>query len=184
MRDRTVTSWPSLQTDLRNAGATWEDREVVVDDNLITSRNPDDIPAFTRELTARPVSNRDRLTDREQHRCDARRAQAWAGVGVGVQPPRGPDHLDDAPMISVSPKSLGVKTAATPGAVSARGVGVGDDAADDHRHVAGAGRRAARRAPPAPAPCASRTGSRARRSARPRRPRPPTICSGVSRMPW
>ena len=52
VRDRNVTSWPSLQTDLRNAGATWEDREVVVDDNLITSRNPDDIPAFTRELTA------------------------------------------------------------------------------------------------------------------------------------
>jgi protease I len=52
VRDRHVTSWPSLQTDLRNAGATWEDREVVVDDNLITSRNPDDIPAFTRELTA------------------------------------------------------------------------------------------------------------------------------------
>ena len=51
VRDRHVTSWPSLQTDLRNAGATWEDREVVVDDNLITSRNPDDIPAFTRELT-------------------------------------------------------------------------------------------------------------------------------------
>jgi protease I len=52
VRGRTLTSWPSLQTDLRNAGATWEDREVVVDDNLITSRNPDDIPAFTRELTA------------------------------------------------------------------------------------------------------------------------------------
>jgi deglycase len=52
VRDRHVTSWPSLQTDLRNAGATWEDREVVVDDNLITSRNPDDIPAFNRELTA------------------------------------------------------------------------------------------------------------------------------------
>ncbi len=52
VRGRSVTSWPSLQTDLRNAGATWEDREVVVDDNLITSRNPDDIPAFTRELTA------------------------------------------------------------------------------------------------------------------------------------
>jgi protease I len=50
VRDRHVTSWPSLQTDLRNAGATWEDREVVVDDNLITSRNPDDIPAFSREL--------------------------------------------------------------------------------------------------------------------------------------
>ncbi len=52
VRGRTVTSWPSLQTDLRNAGATWQDREVVVDDNLITSRNPADIPAFTRELTA------------------------------------------------------------------------------------------------------------------------------------
>ncbi len=52
VRGRTLTSWPSLQTDLRNAGATWQDREVVVDDNLITSRNPDDIPAFTRELDA------------------------------------------------------------------------------------------------------------------------------------
>jgi protease I len=52
VRGRSLTSWPSLKTDLRNAGATWEDREVVVDDNLITSRNPDDIPAFTRELTA------------------------------------------------------------------------------------------------------------------------------------
>ena len=45
-KDRTVTSWPSLQTDLRNAGATWVDEEVVTDGNLITSRNPGDIPAF------------------------------------------------------------------------------------------------------------------------------------------
>lgn len=44
---RTVTSWPSLQTDLRNAGATWVDEEVVTDGNLITSRNPGDIPAFS-----------------------------------------------------------------------------------------------------------------------------------------
>ncbi|MGE5690749.1 MAG: type 1 glutamine amidotransferase domain-containing protein [Pseudomonadota bacterium] len=43
---RTVTSWPSLQTDLRNAGAEWVDREVVVDRGLVTSRKPDDIPAF------------------------------------------------------------------------------------------------------------------------------------------
>lgn len=41
-----VTSWPSLQTDLRNAGARWEDSEVVEDGHLITSRKPDDIPAF------------------------------------------------------------------------------------------------------------------------------------------
>jgi len=43
---RTVTSWPSLQTDLRNAGAEWVDREVVVDSGLVTSRKPDDLPAF------------------------------------------------------------------------------------------------------------------------------------------
>lgn len=44
---RTLTSWPSLQTDFRNAGAEWVDREVVVDGKLVTSRNPDDLPAFT-----------------------------------------------------------------------------------------------------------------------------------------
>ncbi len=46
VRGRTLTSWPSLQTDLRNAGATWRDEEVVVDGNLVTSRKPDDLPAF------------------------------------------------------------------------------------------------------------------------------------------
>ena len=46
VRGRTVTSWPSVQTDLRNAGATWVDQEVVVDQGLVTSRKPDDIPAF------------------------------------------------------------------------------------------------------------------------------------------
>lgn len=44
---RQVTSWPSLQTDIRNAGAAWVDEEVVIDGNLITSRNPGDIPAFS-----------------------------------------------------------------------------------------------------------------------------------------
>ena len=48
---RTMTSWPSLQTDLKNAGATWVDQEVVVDKGLVTSRKPDDIPAFNREMT-------------------------------------------------------------------------------------------------------------------------------------
>ena len=47
-----MTSWPSLQTDLRNAGAEWVDEEVVVDGNLVTSRKPDDLPAFNRELFA------------------------------------------------------------------------------------------------------------------------------------
>ncbi len=50
VRGRHLTSWPSLRTDLRNAGATWEDRELVTDDNLITSRTPDDLPAFTSAL--------------------------------------------------------------------------------------------------------------------------------------
>ncbi|SFO18361.1 protease I [Geodermatophilus obscurus] len=47
VRGRRMTSWPSLQTDLRNAGATWVDEEVVVDGNLTTSRNPDDLDAFS-----------------------------------------------------------------------------------------------------------------------------------------
>jgi protease I len=50
VRDRTLTSFPSLQTDIRNAGGIWTDEEVVVDHNLITSRNPDDLPAFNRAL--------------------------------------------------------------------------------------------------------------------------------------
>ncbi|HEX5561848.1 MAG TPA: type 1 glutamine amidotransferase domain-containing protein [Nocardioidaceae bacterium] len=51
VRGRTLTSWPSLQTDIRNAGGTWVDEEVVVDGNLVTSRKPDDIPAFVARLT-------------------------------------------------------------------------------------------------------------------------------------
>ena len=47
---RTVTSWPSLRTDLLNAGAEWVDREVVTDEGLVTSRKPDDIPAFNRKM--------------------------------------------------------------------------------------------------------------------------------------
>jgi protease I len=46
VRDRTLTSWPSLRTDLRNAGATWVDEEVHVDNGLVSSRRPDDLPAF------------------------------------------------------------------------------------------------------------------------------------------
>jgi protease I len=50
VRGRTVTSWPSVQTDLRNAGANWVDETVVTDGNLITSRKPDDLPAFNKTL--------------------------------------------------------------------------------------------------------------------------------------
>jgi len=51
VRGRRMTSWPSLRTDLRNAGATWEDKSVVVDGMLVTSRKPDDLPDFCREMT-------------------------------------------------------------------------------------------------------------------------------------
>jgi protease I len=50
VRGRTLTSFPSLQTDIRNAGGNWVDQEVVVDEGLVTSRKPDDIPAFNRKL--------------------------------------------------------------------------------------------------------------------------------------
>ena len=50
VRERTVTSWPSLKADLSNAGARWVDQEVVTDNGLVTSRKPDDIPAFNRKM--------------------------------------------------------------------------------------------------------------------------------------
>jgi protease I len=50
VRGHTMTSWPSLKTDLKNAGANWVDKDVVNDRGLVTSRKPDDIPAFNREM--------------------------------------------------------------------------------------------------------------------------------------
>src|SRR5206468_10073540 len=50
VKNRKLTSWPSLKTDLKNAGAEWVDQEVVVDDGLVTSRKPDDLPAFNKKM--------------------------------------------------------------------------------------------------------------------------------------
>jgi len=50
VRGRTLTSFPTLATDIRNAGGTWVDQEVVVDQGLVTSRTPDDLPAFCAKL--------------------------------------------------------------------------------------------------------------------------------------
>lgn len=52
VKDRHMTSWPSLKTDLLNAGARWVDQEVVTDRNLVSSRKPDDLPAFNKALIA------------------------------------------------------------------------------------------------------------------------------------
>jgi protease I len=67
IRDRHVTSWPSLKTDIRNAGAEWTDEEVVVDRNLVTSRKPDDIPVFNDRMIREfadgaPSARQDRST--------------------------------------------------------------------------------------------------------------------------
>ncbi len=50
LRGRRLTSWPTIQDDIRNAGAEWRDQEVLIDRNLVTSRGPQDIPAFNREM--------------------------------------------------------------------------------------------------------------------------------------
>ena len=50
VRNRTITSWPSLQSDVRNAGGNWVDQEVCVDNGIVTSRKPDDLPAFCRKM--------------------------------------------------------------------------------------------------------------------------------------
>jgi protease I len=52
VRGKRVTSWPTLATDIRNVGGEWVDEEVVVDDNLVTSRRPDDLPAFNEQMLA------------------------------------------------------------------------------------------------------------------------------------
>jgi len=66
-RGRSLTSWPSLRTDLLNAGASWDDREVVRDGNLVTSRGPDDLPAFCRAMLElfdlQPSAQRSSLDD-------------------------------------------------------------------------------------------------------------------------
>ena len=67
VRDRTLTSWPSLETDLRNAGANWVDEEVHVDNGLVSSRKPDDLPAFCAKLVEEIAegNHRDQTAGRE-----------------------------------------------------------------------------------------------------------------------
>jgi protease I len=72
VRGRTVTSWPSLKTDLRNAGANWIDEEVVVDQGLVTSRKPDDLPAFNAKIVEEFAEGRHE------------RAPDPAGTGAGI----------------------------------------------------------------------------------------------------
>ena len=65
VRGRRMTSWPSLRTDLRNAGADWVDEEVVADNGLVTSRKPDDLPAFERKMVEEFAEGRHAAEGRE-----------------------------------------------------------------------------------------------------------------------
>ncbi|MEP6698290.1 MAG: type 1 glutamine amidotransferase domain-containing protein [Verrucomicrobiota bacterium] len=61
-RGKTMTSWPAIKTDVRNAGAHWVDKEVVVDNGLVTSRKPDDIPAFNKKMIEEFAAGRHQAT--------------------------------------------------------------------------------------------------------------------------
>jgi len=74
---RRVTSWPSVRTDLINAGAEWVDEEVVVDNGLVTSRKPDDIPAFNRKMIEEFAEG---IHQHNSHSEFAGRAMAASGV--------------------------------------------------------------------------------------------------------
>jgi protease I len=67
-RGRTLTSWPAIKTDVRNAGGNWVDEEVVVDNGLVSSRKPDDIPAFNEKMI--------------EEFCEGRHAAKPAGAGL------------------------------------------------------------------------------------------------------
>src|SRR6266853_1732996 len=66
VKERTLTSWPSLRTDIRNAGGSWVDQEVVTDNGLVTSRMPDDIRAFNKKMIEQFAEGEAAMRQREQ----------------------------------------------------------------------------------------------------------------------
>jgi protease I len=72
VRGRKVTSWPSLETDIRNAGGNWVDEEVVVDNGLVTSRKPGDLPAFNKKIVEEFCEGRHDEQARKTAHADAR----------------------------------------------------------------------------------------------------------------
>jgi protease I len=75
VKGRTITTWPTLQDDMRNAGATWKDEEVVRDRNWVSSRKPDDLPAFNRESRRLLAESRQSRSAQQDER-DAGEARA------------------------------------------------------------------------------------------------------------
>jgi protease I len=74
VRGRTLTSWPAIKTDVKNAGGNWVDKEVVVDNGLVTSRKPDDIPAFNKKMI--------------EEFCEGRHAEMAGASRTGIGPSR------------------------------------------------------------------------------------------------
>ncbi len=74
VRGRTLTSWPSLQTDIRNAGSKWVDKEVQTDNGLVTSRKPDELPAFCAKIVEEVAEG--------WHAAQAQLAAAETGTGI------------------------------------------------------------------------------------------------------
>ena len=90
VRGRTLTSWPSLKTDIRNAGGEWVDQEVVTDQKLVTSRNPGDIPAFNEAVigllrTVREEASIDREIEQTFPASDPTSFQTPAAIGKGKE---------------------------------------------------------------------------------------------------
>ena len=73
VKGRRMTSWPSLANDLRNAGAQWADAECIVDNGLVTSRKPDDIPAFNKKMIEEFAEGQHAVGAGARHTTDARR---------------------------------------------------------------------------------------------------------------
>jgi protease I len=83
VRGRTVTSWPTLKTDLKNAGATWVDKDVVTDNGLVTSRKPDDIPAFNKKMIEEFAEGVHAHASGGAEPGNGGGRKGWGGGGVG-----------------------------------------------------------------------------------------------------